>query len=233
MISDLLRNLITSYKSFIGTGSILVLFAVAVFLIVKLKNEDDEKSTPVWILIMSVIGTIGAALGNLINSSFIDTKWKKIFVCAACVFAITISGKRIIGPDFMNRADNSMHISNDLKLAMDAVLEGDNSEQIGIVTNPGMGDYFEGYSSRFHSMFDDDFDKNSEKISDEYIKAYLEMLDKYPDMKIVSLTAKQHNCRYIVIKKNSYWPKVPLTEIGYDVFGEFGEWEVYVMEGEI
>lgn len=235
MLSDLWNNVTSSYKAFVGTGSILVLFVLACFLIYQIssKNKDELSEYPLIILLLSVPGTIAVGISSLCNSKILDNKWKRLLVVLMCIFAITISGKRIIGPDFMSKAANNMHIANDMRDAMDAILVGDGSDSIGIVTMPGMGDYFEGYDARFHSMFDDDFDKDSEKIEDEYIKAYLEMSVKYPDMKIVSYTAREHGCKYIVIKRDSYWPKVPLTEIGYSVFGTYGEWDVYVQEGEI
>jgi len=58
-------------------------------------------------------------------------------------------------------------------------------------------------------------------------EAYRQLEDKNADMTVVARAAREYDCKYIILKSNTYWPKVPLTELGFDMMGSAGEWELY------
>ena len=73
--------------------------------------------------------------------------------------------------------------------------------------------------------------------ADEYFRlfteAYLELNKKSPNMYKVSKAAEEDDCQYILLKDEVYWPKVPLTQLGFEEHGRFGEWILYKSQREV
>lgn len=256
MLSKVVGNLLSSYKTVIGTGCVLVLFVVALFLLVALKGNNSEneskkdrndgeegdlkcrsniKAGPgLVLLILSVYGTIAAGIARLCNIQDSKITWtKRLLICVLCVFALVISGKRIIAPDFLSKSENLMHMPSDLKECMDIMLSDANGNRAGVVTMPSYGNYFEAYSSVFDTLYEDPANKDIERLPDELKATYVELSEIYPDMRTVARTAHKYDCEYIVIMRESYWPEVPLTDLGYEIIAGSGRWDVYkeVKEG--
>ena len=159
----------------------------------------------------------------------------RIVIAVLLVFVLIISGKRIASGDYYTKADNSMHISDDMLEVMDTILAGDDSELIGIVTMPGYGGWFESYSSRFTTLYKDPVSGSlDDKVYDKKIRAaYGELCDIYPDMRTISDAARANGCKYIILRSEAYWPKQPLTDFEYDIIATCGEWNVYKSTREV
>lgn len=232
MLSELFGNVLSSYKSLFGTGSILVLFVVGVFALLLLSQGDEKKIAPLT-LVLSSFGAIGAFVAKIITVK--DEKVTRLIralILVACVFVIVVSGKRILSPVFLEKSENSMHIPSGLKETMDIMLEGSGDDTIGVVSMPGYGNYFEGYSTRFKLIYEEPYDGDVVRVPDEYKEAYLELCKTYPDMRIVARAARNANCKYIVVLEDAYWPQIPLTELSYEVVGGSGGFVIYEdMEG--
>ena len=157
MVRELLGELYSLYRQYIGTGSVLILFTVSV--VVLLLGNIEKSRRPV---IMSVLGTVGCA-------------------------------------DTNSRAENVMHIPQDLVESMDSILA--ESESPSVLTMPGWDMYFESYSSKFTIAYESDADNELEKI--------------HPDMKKVAEAAQECNCDFVVLSRD-LWPQVPISRYGYE-----------------
>lgn len=251
MVSTLWNNLITTYKLYIGTGSLLVLFVVALMYKTLHGLRNGKKiSELLWPGILMPWGSIGMAFGELFlnreiseavpaisvkNEKYVNAYKAtiKIVIAVVLVYILIISGNRFVSPEFYVKADNNMHIDANLLKAMDFILADSETESIGVVTMPGAGEYFRSYSSRFDMMYEDPVDGDVSGLKKELNQTYQELSVKYPDMLIVSNAAKREGCRYIVIRNDSYWPKIPLTEYEYDLIFTCGYWDVYKCQREV
>lgn len=237
MISQMWYNFITAYRDFFGTGTVLVLFLVVlgVLFIIGIKTKSQVKIIP---YILSIVGTIGVGLAKLCYIP-IEKEEKKsskifarIFIVALCIFAVVISGKRVVPNVFYYKSDNMFGISDELKNAMDYVL-ADATDNVGVVAMPGFGEYFTSYSHRFHLMYEDPHGENLSELPDDVREAYVELTKKDPDMRIVAKAAKKMNCSYVVLREQKYWTDIPLTEVGYDFVDNVDGWEIYKVNTEV
>ncbi len=225
MIRELLGELYTSYRLFLGNGTVLTLFAVSVAVLAV--SDIALHKRPV---ILSVLGTIGCAVAAVIDkitgskeSSAVQRILCVIFSSAVCVLAIVSSGENVLSSDMNAVAENELHIPSQLVEAMDAVL--DDSDAPSVLTMPGWGLYFDAYSSAFTLMFDE----SEEDISgtNEYVRnAYNELKKNHPDMKKVADSSHACGCEYVVLSSD-LWPEVPITRYGYELFYETGPYVVY------
>lgn len=238
MIYSIWHGFITAYEEYTGTGVILVLFVLAMGYLI-IFTSDKKKRDKNAMLILSPLGSISCALSDVIekagelhaNNKYIAYA-QRILVLLLCAFVILISGKRIISPDVYVKADNTMHMPNELIETMNTILEDTDDEQIGIATMPGYGEYYTAYSSRFFLMYEDpsygELTGYDAKVSD----AYRELGKKNPDMRKLALAAKDSGCNYIVIDNDACWPEEPLTNFGYELIANCGNKDIYKIVGE-
>jgi len=232
MVVSLIDEFATSLKSILGTGAILVLFVLALFYIFSYVKKTDEGDSKLPFL-LSAWGTVSFAIAWVVRKlcrreEETKTEWviKKITVILLAMFVITISGKRILSPDLLKESSNMMHMPDGLDQAFDVILsESEGSE--GILVSPGYGNYASAYSSRLYTAYNEPKLGNVEDYQEEDRLAYTELTKSYPDMSKVVKSAQKNNCDYIILKSNIYWPQVPLTELGYDFVGEYGEFSLY------
>lgn len=244
MLYSLWNDFTSSYKALVGTGSILVLFVVAVFYLYMSHNrstaDDSNDGRTVYPLFLSVWGTIGVAfsavisiiIGNKINadegkSAYVRNMFVKICMCIVLVFAVVISGSRIIAPQYYEKSQNRLHIPEDVAEVI-AVLQSDKPDGIiGVATMPGYGVYYSSFDSRFTMLYEDAPNGDSSKLKAEIRQAYQELNVQYPDMRIVADAARMNGCEYIVIRNDAYWPKEPLDNFGYDLMTMCNNWNIY------
>lgn len=238
MLHSIWFKITTLYSTVTGTGAIFVLFVVALLFCLFAVGKEDRKSS--WCGLLSIMGTIGCAVANVMKSvcdkSFDKKSYTylyRIFAVILIVFAITVSGKRLFAPDFLSAAENSMHIPQDLVGAMDVILSDSDENAIGVVTAAGYGEYFECYSSRFAMLYRDNVFSDVSEFDTDVREAYIELLEKYPDMRVVAKAAKRNNCSYIVINSKECWPKVSLDSAGYELISSCGSFDVYKASGEV
>jgi len=236
MLSSLWDSFLSSYEAVVGTGSILALFAVALFYISYIKKSHNEALGTVA-YVFAPVGAVAKALADALSK--IRDKYKgasatrrtaaTIFAVILVFFIIVMSGERIIAPDFSRSADNPTHIPNGLCEAMDAIL-GSTTGEVGVVTMPGANNYFTAYSSRFRMIYDEPVNGDITGFSREYSDTYGQLSDIHPDMSIVARGAREGECDYIVLKSDAYWPTVLLEDCGYSILGSFDGWNVYVID---
>lgn len=191
MVRELLGELYSLYRQYIGTGSVLILFTVSV--VVLLLGNIEKSRRPV---IMSVLGTVGCAVSEIISRL---SGVYAAFAVAICALAVVTSGTNVFLPDTNSRAENVMHIPQDLVESMDSILA--ESESPSVLTMPGWDMYFESYSSKFTIAYESDADNELEKI--------------HPDMKKVAEAARECNCDFVVLSRD-LWPQVPISRYGYE-----------------
>lgn len=258
MLYSLWYNFITEYKRIVGTGGLLVLFVVSVFYLYLTRHRDssekeasdaveaDSSAYELPALILSPMAAIATSVSRAFRELFSDIEasesragitksvMKIVIVCMA-IFALVISGKRIFSRELVAKAENNMHISNELKEAMDYVINdavSEGAEKAVFITNPKYSYYFEAYSSYLVPAYkepasDDELSQYDAQDRD----AYLELRDTFPNMGKVVKAASKDDCKYIVFKAESYWPKVPLTELGFKEAYNNGGFIVYKAEG--
>lgn len=233
MLYTLWYDFITKYKEIVGAGSILTLFVVSLGLITVIKYKKEEK-TSLILYFLSVWATIGIAVAKVFDA-FINREYKSrlektmvlTIVLVISTFAILISGERILAPDYYIKAENTMHIANDLRDTMDFILN-DSIGTAGIVTMPEYGEYFTAYSSEFYLAYEDPiYSDDIAGYPENARNAYVELGKQYPDMSKVAKLAKDTECRYIVLKNDAYWPRTRLEDLGYGIVNSCGEWVVY------
>ena len=235
MLHTLWNDFITSYEAIIGTGSFLVLFVVMLGVMIVYKNHNDKplELIPMLMVMPAVIAAgFVRILRELFNLNY-DSKLKKYFVrilgVILCAFVIMISGDRVLSPSFYTYADNNMHLPTGLKETMDTILNDCDGEASVMVTK-GYIEYFDAYSSRFVLAYNEPRIQDVSDYDEEDREAYLALDNKHPDMKKVSDSAKANGSDYIVLVTGGYWPDVPLTEFGYDLFAQVGGFDIYKLK---
>lgn len=238
MLRSIWYKITTSYSTVTGTGAIFVLFVVALVFCMLVSNEEDRKTS--WLSILAMLGTIGCAVAIIMQKIFgkafekkLYTYLYRIFVIALIIFAITVSGKRLFAPEYMSISENAMHIPQDLMQAMDTILTDSDDNTVGVVTAAGYGEYFECYSSRFAMLYRDNVNSDVSEFDTDVREAYIELSEKYPDMRVVAKAAKRNGCSYIVINSQECWPKVPLDSAGYVLISSCGSFDVYKATKEV
>lgn len=232
MVFTLWMDFLTAYKEYIGTGSLLVLFVVALFYIyVSVKREKDTINPLVFLL--SIWATIGYAIIHLVKREADDENdvktsklLKRMCLVLFCCFIIVISGKRIFSRNFVAISDNLMHMPSGLSDVLDAIID-ENDESAGILMMPGYGNYVKSYSSKLYTAYDEPCNGNVLDYSGVDIEAYRELQKRYPDMSKVAKAARADSCRYIVLKNGSYWPEVPLEYCDFEEYRSFSDWTIY------
>lgn len=158
-----------------------------------------------------------------------ENKWlrygKKLFALALGFFVITISGKRILAPDFLASADNNMHMPAGLVSTFDCILADANGDA-ELLLMPGYSNYATAYSSRLHLIYEEPVNGNVGDYKEEYRQAYEELNKNYPNMSKVAKAARGDNT-YIVLQSDAYWPTVALTDVGFVEMGTFDGWTLY------
>lgn len=235
MITTLWNDFITTYKSILGTGAILVLFVVA--LIILHFDKNDEENSKCFFL--SIWGTIGLAFVKTLKKAYEiedENKYKnwlgRLFVIVLMIFVVSISGKRIFSTQFLSVSENNLHMEQNLVDAFDSVLS-ENETETKILMMPGYGTYVSAYSSMLKPAYEEPRNGDVSKYPAADMEAYLELNKKSPNMYKVSKAAEEDDCQYILLKDEVYWPKVPLTQLGFEEYGRFGEWILYKSQREV
>ena len=231
MIRQIWYDFVTAYKDYSGTGPILVLFVVALMLIavLNIRNGREEKTLSA---IFAGIGTIALAMSKFVLAVFDKKNLKKsyrvitcLFALALCVFAVSMSGRRIFSRIFMQKAENDMHIPQNLVGVMDELLKNVPEGEIAVFPAPELEAYFSAYSSRFSFGYEERYGDVSgfDEITQ---KAYTELTKAHPDMSAVADAAIEAGSRYVILK-TGIWPRVPLSEFGFNLIYENEGFTVY------
>ncbi len=226
MIVELVRELYTSLRQFVGQGTLLTLFAVSVAVIVIAKSGKDKG---VVAAILSITGTIGIA-ASAAYERIVSLKAKRsvkvivaVFTAALMLLVITSSGGNVFSEEISERAADDMHLPAGLREAMDATLQ--DCDRPTVLTMPGWGVYLKAYSSKFEPVYDESVYGMSDLGEDAWI-VYTELGKVHPDMKKVALHARAMDCRYVILS-DGIWPEFPITSFGYEKIFEGSRCSVY------
>ena len=229
MIKELLYELYTGHRQFVGTGAVLVLFAASV-LVLFFTGRGERYKKP---LVLSVLGIIAvtavSAVEKAADAAGKLSSGKKRAACAAgimtaviCLLAAASSGKSVFSPEHSEKAENDMHIPQYILTAMDAILE--DADEPVVAAPYGYSTYFEGFSSRFCLVYDR---AGRVRLGDEeegILRKELESI--YPDIKKVASIAHRAGCGYVVLP-SGIWPKVQITDCGYELMLDCDGCRVY------
>ena len=244
MIRELLNALVTEYDRINGTGTLLVLFVVAVLLVVLLPLKERpalfEKGTGIIASILSMWGMAAYALTELIKrvfSALFATGKSHRFMsailaamtAALCIFGLMLSGNLPKSAGTVSLTENPYHIDGNLAKALDYMLsEVETETSVTVLARPGLGNIMKAYSSRFVTLYDEPSRDEDILYYDEDIRnLYAELSDGHPNMFKVSKIARAHGCRFFIAQKGDYWPEFPITFYNSELVNEFGNWELY------
>lgn len=238
MIIKIWNDCITELKSYTGTGTVLVLFVVVLgFLLYEYHSKPEDEAANPLLFVLSIPGCIGLGIIRFLKLVFTSEqesklkKWSvRIIGIVLCLFIVVISGKRIVSLQYYIKAENTMHIPNGLKETMDVIL-ADSPQGANVLTSPGYGVYLAAYNSNLIPAYDEPVGGNVDDYPEQIREAYRQLEDKNADMKIVARAAKECDCRYIILKGNTYWPSVLLTDLGYDRIDCDANWELFRRTG--
>ncbi len=214
MIKELLYELYTDHRLFVGTGTVLVLYLLCALVFVMTQKEKDHDLP----LLLCVPVTIGAALLKLFEACRSGERSRAmkigtgVFAAALCILAVTMSGKNVFSPEISARAENEMHIPTDICAAEAAVL-ADGDCPI-VLTMPGWDTYLRAYSSR------------PTVIREDEDPAFSELGKIHPDMGKVAKAAKKKDIAYVILSKG-IWQDMPLDRFGYEIIYENDTCAVY------
>lgn len=216
MIRELIGQLYMSLRDVVGYGSVAVLFAASVIVVYLCSGDKRKEIMPV---VLSVPVSICCAAAQLFNAVLQKTKKSSlriaavIFAAALVLLAIASSGRSMFSRQYATRAENAMHIPQDLPDAMDEILNG--NDEAKVLTMPDWELFFYDYSSRFIIA-----------EADTAPEAHKELSDVHPDMRIIANDAKRNGCEYVVLSKG-LWPDLPLSKFGYELIYNGDLCEVY------
>ncbi|MCR5673755.1 MAG: hypothetical protein K6F87_08600 [Lachnospiraceae bacterium] len=219
MIRELFYELYSGYRQIVGDGAVMVLFAASLLVLLMIRRENDRGCAGALLSPLSVIGCAAAGFTGKIKKPL-----ALIFAVALCFLSVTVSGKNIIYDNIGRRAENDVHIPQDVITSMDAVLS--DSDDPKVLTMPGWGLYFESYSSKFQLMYEEPRNGDTASLNEDERTAYMQLGNIHPEMKKVAAAAHRSGCGYIVMS-NDIWPDVPPTACGYKVLCETPSCTVY------
>lgn len=228
MIRELLGELHNAYGTFLGEGSIAVLFAAAVLVIIRGIRKERKDILP---LMLSVIGACGCVAARFIEKVRKTGDLRPavryaatVFAAVLCILCIVTSGRNVFSADRCEPAENDMHVPQDIVDAMSLILK--DSDSPTVLTMPGWGPYFEGYSAKFTLAYDDPAAGDVSKMDEDSREMYLQLSIASPDMRKVTSVARRRGCSYAVIS-NEIWPDVPIDKCGYELMAQCGDCSVY------
>lgn len=223
MIHELLARYTTAYSNMMGSSKVFVVMLVALlFLYINRKKLGFNP----FILIMAPLCMIAASASRV----FMAAKKKRnkcgmAFAIFLCAFVIMLTGDRIYSPEHMSKTENTMHIPEGYKAAMDYMLQ--KKETPKVLAMPDYSMYHALYSSKFDMLYEQRYGDDVRYLSEGARNAYAELSDLNPDMMVVSDAASDYDCDYIVLKEGHYWPMFPLDKYDYELEANVEGWDIY------
>lgn len=223
MIHELVVKYTTSYSNLMGNSRILV--AVLIALLFLYLNRSKLAFNP-FVLILAPLGLISMGMAKVLELvKEKKNKWTMFGGIFLCGFALMLFGDRIYSPSHMTIAENSMHIPEGYKNAMDYVLEKSDSPRV--LAMPDYSIYHSMYSSKFNMLYECRYDEDVRYLSEAARNAYGELSTRNPDMLKVSEAAVHYECDYIILKNDHYWPTFPLDYYDYQLETTVDGFDIY------
>ena len=223
MIHELLAKYTTAYSNMMGNSRILVV-VIAALLFLYL-NRNKLSFNP-FVLILAPLGLVSSSAAKVLAVvREKKNRWAMLFAIFLCAFVIMLTGERIYSKDHLVKAENVMHIPQGYKTAMDYMLE--HCENPKVLAMPDYSIYHLMYSSRFNMLYEQRYDEDVRYLSEDARNAYAELSSLNPDMLIVSESAMNYGCDYIILKSGHYWPMFPLDRYDYQLEATVEGWDIY------
>lgn len=223
MLSEILSNINNIYETYRGDGKILVIFLISVLALYLIRGEFDFS---IFCLIPSPLMAVGASVAKAVEKS--KNWYYRLLVIFLCGFAIMLTGERIYSSERISLKENQYYIPEDLRQTMDYILSID--EAPSVIAMPDYCLYFPIYSSKFNMLYEQRIGDDIRYLSEEVRTIFGQLSDQNPDMYIVSQTAKKSGYKYIVLKREHYWPEFGLDRFDYELANSIGEWDIYILK---
>ncbi|MCR5687553.1 MAG: hypothetical protein K6G58_05990 [Lachnospiraceae bacterium] len=222
MIKELFAELYRGYRDFAGSGALPVLFAASVFAVfIATPKEKLREKVPI---VLSVIPACACALVLICEETIKRTKgrkkWAAAFAVLLAMMIVAASGKSVISPEFTEKAENRMHIPEDVYESMQAILAEEDDPTVLVL--PKWSTYFESYSTHFTVV---GHEVSAGDGNDEAVLSF-EFSKKDPDMEKVARIAHRNGCGFVVLP-GDLWPDIPITKFGYEQMKECGGCIIY------
>ncbi|MCR5591868.1 MAG: hypothetical protein K6F73_10100 [Lachnospiraceae bacterium] len=223
MIKEMLTGLYAGLREFAGTGAVIAFFAVSVLVLILTANGKVKERA---LLALSFVPACGFAVSEFLSAAVRSQKKTAhklaiaLTAVAISLLAVFSSGKSVISPEFTERAENPVHVPDDIYSAMQFILQ--DGGNCSVLVDPEWSAYFESFSSSFTVTGH----KKAAGFSDDEGVLNFEMSKTTPDMRKIASIARRNGCTYVVLP-DDIWPEVPITKFGYETAGEFGSCIVY------
>lgn len=230
MIREIITGILNSYGNLFDNSHILIAVLIALLFLFLIR---ERLSFNPFALIIAPIGLLGAAFINVCAlAKEKKGKWVYLFAIFLCAFFAACTGERLYSRLNVQKAENMYHIPVDYIEVMDYILSEDSDETIRVLAMPDYCMYHKMYSSRFDMLFENHLGDDVRFLDENARNAFNELSDNNPDMMIVSEAGVKESCKYVVLKKESYWPKFPLDRYDYEVIHETPNWEIFAKKGD-
>lgn len=249
MIWNLFNSISTEYHRLQGTGTILVLFVVAMGIFAAATALDGSGKSAKSIL-LAPLATIAHVIVK--NLDIIRTKEivpvkeepikdgkrlvRALLAMALAVMAVCFillnQGSRLMSSEVCEPMKNTYHMPEHFDAVLDRLLATSDG-RISVIPQPGYESYYLMYSSRFDLYFDEPTEEEFLYYSKWQQSAYNELQGNHPYMKNISDAAYHDNVEFVVLKDGDYWSEFPITEFGFTLFDSSDGYNIYRIDKEV
>lgn len=245
---ELLQDAVSMYVKYRGNGRLVPLVLVALLLcfIMIIKSEKGRRINPavfllyIWAGVAYVLSTIISDTGHYIcnkncdidgnekEESKTETYINKALPYIAfliIVFALSITGNRILSSEYFVKADNNLHIRQEYVDVMERILL--DSDNPSVIAPYEISPYFSMYSAKFNMLYDYPKDADLNSLNRDAREAYDELFGYEPDTYKLSQIAKKNGMEYVVMSSGRHYPEFPITEYGFMQLDAVGDYIIY------
>lgn len=194
---------------------LLLLFFCPLFrkVFVRIMEDSETYYRLLWLLQMSIVSAYG--LIRLMG------KHRRIGLAVACL-VIAVCGDYVYDSEHISRAENAYHLPQEAVDIVDLIAPEEG--RITVLVPADLIYYVRQYSTDIELPY------GREMLIDrwDYYHAMYEAMEKAEviDTPVFAELARTYPCAYVVLKEDREM-KEPLTDHGYSVYGQVGEFVIY------
>lgn len=242
----------TAYNQYSGTGKILALFFLSLFVLFFMEKEKEKRSMflyPSFLLLLFALEPVWkglfAQMGNLafyrkvyfllpvflvigVAGVYVikvpKGKWAKAGALVMLAGLIAISGKGVWSQYSLSYWENGMKMPLEQREVMDWILAHENPKAL---LPEELIPISNQYSSKLHTFYEIQEDGEMGKLGEEQRKVYYQMSIQHMDSKLLVEIARKYGYSYIVLKEEYHFPKTPLSLLKFEKVATYGPYSIY------
>lgn len=242
----------TAYNQYSGTGKLLALFFLSLFVLFFMEKEKEKRYMflyPSFLLLVFALEPVWKGLFAQMGNQAFNTKiyfllpvflvigvagvyvtkvpkgkWAKIGTLAMLAGLIAISGKGVWSQYSFGNWEKGMKMSLEQREVMDWILAKENPKALLPKELISISNQ---YSSKLHTFYEIQEEGDMGKLGEEQRKVYYQMSIQHMDSKLLVGIARKYGYSYIVLKEEYHFPKTPLSLLKFDKAVTFGSYSIY------